>query len=244
MFARMTLRGDDNGRMDRSSLEILLGRGLSLAEIGRRFDRHEATVAYWVKKHGLTAAHAAKHAARGPMSRAELEPLVDVGLSTRQIGARLGVTSTTVRHWLREHGLETRWAERRRASEEHIPEMTLVCRRHGPTVFRRRPAGGYICVRCRAEAVARRRRRVKRILVEEAGGRCSRCGYDRCIAALAFHHVVPSDKSFSLSHRGVARSLASARAEAAKCVLLCANCHAEVEHSDDLLPGTQGAGVQ
>ena len=29
--------------------------------------------------------------------------------------------------------------------------------------------------------------------------------------------------------RGVTRSLAAARAEAAKCVLLCANCHAEVE---------------
>jgi hypothetical protein len=28
---------------------------------------------------------------------------------------------------------------------------------------------------------------------------------------------------------GVARSLVRARAEARKCVLLCANCHAEVE---------------
>jgi ribosomal protein L30E len=28
---------------------------------------------------------------------------------------------------------------------------------------------------------------------------------------------------------GAARSIASARAEMAKCVLLCANCHAEVE---------------
>jgi transposase len=43
--------------MDRASLEQLLGRGLSLAEIGRRFDLHEATVSYWVKKHGLEAVH-------------------------------------------------------------------------------------------------------------------------------------------------------------------------------------------
>jgi transposase-like protein len=39
--------------MDRGSLEQLLGQGLSLAEIGRRFGRHEATVGYWVEKHGL-----------------------------------------------------------------------------------------------------------------------------------------------------------------------------------------------
>jgi len=34
---------------------------------------------------------------------------------------------------------------------------------------------------------------------------------------------------FSLSEEGVTRSLARARAEAEKCVLLCAKCHAEVE---------------
>jgi hypothetical protein len=65
--------------------------------------------------------------------------------------------------------------------------------------------------------------------VEEAGGACQLCGYDRCIAALGFHHRDPAEKSFALSQRGVARSLATARGEAAKCILLCANCHAEVE---------------
>jgi len=41
--------------MDRTSLERLLGQGLSLAEIGRRFGLHESTVGYWVEKHGLKA---------------------------------------------------------------------------------------------------------------------------------------------------------------------------------------------
>jgi hypothetical protein len=35
--------------MDRESLGQMLGRGLSLAQIGRRLGRHEATVAYRVK---------------------------------------------------------------------------------------------------------------------------------------------------------------------------------------------------
>ncbi len=77
--------------------------------------------------------------------------------------------------------------------------------------------------------MAERRRKVKRILVAEAGGRCSRCGYDRCIAALQFHHLDPSAKSFTLSSKGVTRGIDRARAEARKCILLCANCHAEVE---------------
>ena len=73
------------------------------------------------------------------------------------------------------------------------------------------------------------RRRTKRKLVEEAGGRCALCGYSRCMAALQFHHLDPSQKEFSLSVRGITRSIEKLRAEAAKCVLLCSNCHAEVE---------------
>jgi hypothetical protein len=49
------------------------------------------------------------------------------------------------------------------------------------------------------------------------------------MAALQFHHLDPARKSFALSRNGVTRSLAELRAEAAKCVVLCANCHAEVE---------------
>jgi transposase len=215
--------------MDRASLEQLLAQGLSLAEIGRRADRHEATVAYWLKKYGLEAAHRAKHAARGGLARAELEPMVEAGMSASQIAEVVGLSKTTVRHWLREHGLQTQWARRRTASNERQECMILTCPKHGVTTFRLRDGGGYRCARCRAEAVVRRRRKIKRILVEEAGGRCRICGYDRCVSALEFHHLVPAEKSFSLSHRGVARSIEKARAEASKCLLLCANCHAEVE---------------
>lgn len=88
--------------------------------------------------------------------------------------------------------------------------------------------GYYRCRQCRVEAVARRRRKVKLILAKEAGGRCRLCGYNRCLAALEFHHVNPKTKSFGLSRRG-ARSISWLRSEASKCVLLCSNCHAEVE---------------
>src|SRR5262249_49175277 len=55
-------------------------------------------------------------------------------------------------------------------------------------------------------------------------------GYDRCLRALTFHHRDPSQKVFPLDARNCAnRSEGVLAGEAAKCDLLCANCHAEVE---------------
>ncbi len=219
--------------MDRASLEQLLSQGVSLAEIGRRHGLHESTVGYWVEKHGLRAVNRDKYAARGGLEHDELETLVEQGASIAQIAETVGRSKTTVRHWLREYGLTTRRGEwRRKTSDMGEKPMDVVqreCLQHGLTDFKRRSPSGYRCLKCRSEAVVRRRRKVKQMLVEEAGGVCVGCGYSRCIAALEFHHLVPSEKSFSLSHRGVARSLDKARAEASKCVLLCADCHAEVE---------------
>ncbi|HEU4774837.1 MAG TPA: hypothetical protein VFS82_10030 [Lysobacter sp.] len=65
-------------------------------------------------------------------------------------------------------------------------------------------------------------------LIAEAGGCCTTCGYKRNLAALTWHHKDPSRKTFSLDLRSLSnRSHAEIRAEIEKCVLLCANCHAE-----------------
>ena len=220
--------------MDRDSLAQLLGEGLSLAEIGRRFGLHESTVGYWLKKYDLQAAHRGKHLARGGLIREELQPLVEQGASVAEIADAVERSKTTVRHWLQEYGLTTSRAKSRREAGASHAEKTgdvlmRTCVRHGFTEFKDRTPSGYRCLKCRSEAVTRRRRRVKQTLVEEAGGACCICGYRRCIAALEFHHIDPASKRFSLSHRGVARSIERARDEARKCALLCANCHVEVE---------------
>jgi hypothetical protein len=56
-----------------------------------------------------------------------------------------------------------------------------------------------------------------------------RCGYNKSIAALQFHHIDRAEKSFRLSVYG--KSLAKLREEAKKCELVCANCHAEIEEA-------------
>ena len=148
----------------------------------------------------------------------------------------------TVRHWLRRYGLETRAKTRRRAlrAARSAGRLTvqMKCHRHGMTEFWLEGRGYYRCKRCRAERVARRRRTLKRKLVDEAGGCCLICGYSRYVGALEFHHLDPSQKRHQISWNGVTQSLATLRAEARKCVLLCSNCHAEVEAGVAAIPAT------
>jgi transposase len=214
-------------------LRSRLEAGRSIESVAREAGKHPSTVAYWVKKHGLESSHVAKHAPRGGLEREALEALLAEGLSIRGMAERLGLSYTTVRHWLDRHGLSTprarRLAETAPARAAGAETTEARCPVHGVTLFVRRGADGFRCRLCRSGAVDRRRKQVKRILVAEAGGACALCGYDRSMAGLHFHHREPGGKSFGLASRGVTVSLAAARAEAAKCVLLCSNCHAEVE---------------
>jgi transposase len=228
--------------MDRKTLAAMLAEGRSIESIARETGRAASTVAYWVNKHGLSSQHAGRHAARGGIEREQLEALLAEGLSIRAAAERLDVSYTTVRHWMARFELTTprgrRLAETAPARAAGAETTEANCPVHGLTTFVRRGADGFRCRLCRTGAVHRRRREVKRILVEEAGGACVLCGYDRSLAGLHFHHLDPAEKSFALSRQGVTRSLAAARAEAGKCVLLCSNCHAEVEAGTAQLPAS------
>lgn len=103
------------------------------------------------------------------------------------------------------------------------------CIHHGQTTFVLEGRGTYRCLTCRRISVAGRRKKVKEILVKEHGGKCQICGYDRYIGALDFHHLDRNTKEFNLSGKGSTRSLSKARQEALKCILVCTNCHREIE---------------
>lgn len=175
------------------------------------------------------------------LTREQLEPLVAEGLTIEKIAQRIGVSDSTAKKWLKRHGLQTRGTKRRATlaaiRETGEQDTQLECRRHGLTRFVAVGSGSRLrCAKCRSEAVARRRRKVKEILVAEAGGKCLLCGYSKHSVALQFHHLDPSTKSFGLGVRGITRSIAKLREEAEKCILLCANCHAEVEAGVTGLP--------
>lgn len=82
------------------------------------------------------------------------------------------------------------------------------------------------------DQVKRCQRRKKLFAIEQFGGKCEICGYDRCPGALAFHHKNPSDKEFTPSYVINSRSWENAKEELIKCMLLCANCHAEIHYEE------------
>jgi hypothetical protein len=92
------------------------------------------------------------------------------------------------------------------------------------------------------EAVQNWRTRTKERMIESMGGKCQCCGYDRCKAALEFHHLNMKEKEFTFSAAlKNPSSWDKLVVELRKCVLLCANCHREVHHGDLVLPeGIEG----
>jgi hypothetical protein len=76
----------------------------------------------------------------------------------------------------------------------------------------------------------RHSRKYKKLLCDIHGGKCSICGYSKCIRSLDFHHVVESSKCFTISTK-LNSSLSILVEESKKCSLLCANCHQEL-HSN------------
>lgn len=79
------------------------------------------------------------------------------------------------------------------------------------------------------KAVIKRRKKVKTLALEYKGGKCQECGYKKYEGALELHHIDKSTKSFGIGEKGYTRSWEKVKAELDKCVLLCANCHREVE---------------
>jgi DNA-binding CsgD family transcriptional regulator/5-methylcytosine-specific restriction endonuclease McrA len=230
--------------MEKELLERYLALGLSLVEIGRRVGLEKSTVSYHLKKHGLEPVNKSRAANRGGLSEETLQALVREGASLSEMARRVDRSISTVRHWLRKYELwplpaGVRRAEARQARERGLKRVELQCGRHGRTEFVLEGGGRrYRCLRCRREGVIRWRRSAKLRLVEEAGGKCVLCGYDEFPGALQFHHLDPKQKAFGLAMRGLTRSIEELRREAAKCVLLCANCHAKVEWGSAELPAS------
>jgi len=84
--------------------------------------------------------------------------------------------------------------------------------------------------------VMRCQRRKKIHAIEQFGGKCQVCGYDRCRTALLFHHLYPDEKKFKPTYIIARWSWKRAYVELKKCVLLCANCHGEAhEGKEDIL---------
>jgi hypothetical protein len=108
--------------------------------------------------------------------------------------------------------------------------MEKLCKTHGLTEFtltrngKRNPY--YKCKKCTVDAVKKRRYSIKKMAVEYKGGKCEKCGYNKYIGALEFHHV-DGEKDFGIGAKGYTRSWTKVKEELDKCTMLCSNCHKE-----------------
>lgn len=122
--------------------------------------------------------------------------------------------------------------------QDNIPKTCILC---GQSFIANVPNRQY-CFDCSpigmssSDSLRLKKRKVKHILIEYKGGKCQKCGYNRCEGALQFHHRNPSEKEFGLSDINLNNtdySLQVLLSEADKCDLLCANCHAEEHYKED-----------
>ncbi|AGR89469.1 HNH endonuclease [Pseudomonas phage PAK_P4] len=111
------------------------------------------------------------------------------------------------------------------------------CKVEKPTTefyFKGRKADGRLhseCKKCFNNRMMKRYEQRAKVIVDMKGGSCYLCGYDKCVAALEFHHMDPSQKDFEISKRWSMKD-ERIKAEIDKCVLLCSNCHAEVHYNE------------
>lgn len=93
----------------------------------------------------------------------------------------------------------------------------------------------YYCVKCENEQkrnpvrlkayYLKRNKELKEKFVILAGGKCHRCGFDKSIAAMDFHHVYPSEKKYNPASLIYGANFEKTWLELDKCCMLCANCH-------------------
>jgi predicted HNH restriction endonuclease len=69
--------------------------------------------------------------------------------------------------------------------------------------------------------------------IEYKGGACVICGYNKCCAALDFHHLDPSQKERpAMGAIYDYKKFEDNIAELDKCILLCSNCHRELHYGE------------
>jgi hypothetical protein len=71
----------------------------------------------------------------------------------------------------------------------------------------------------------KRRYKTKIYFIKLLGSKCKKCGYNKCMAALDFHHINPEEKENEYEYR---LKDFEQKIKDGKIMLLCANCHREV----------------
>lgn len=84
------------------------------------------------------------------------------------------------------------------------------------------------CGQCTKTKWRAKERTERAAIKEQFGGACGRCGYNRCQAALHFHHINGREGEFK--KRGSV-NLRELKKHPERFELVCANCHTEIHQA-------------
>lgn len=158
------------------------------------------------------------------MDKNELIMYIEQGLSTWKLAELYNTSQPNIRYWLNKYNLKT-------LNKLKDTKMCPNCNINKPRTdfYKSNNKNSAYCKSCYAIINNSRKQSVKQQAVDYLGGKCSNCGYDKCLAALEFHHLDPTQKDNKyVNMRG--KFSDRLKKELDKCVLLCANCHREVHH--------------
>ncbi len=161
----------------------------------------------------------------------QLTELVKQKMSSYDIAKIIGKSPTHTRRLLDKYGLVTdgRSGYGRRKKKY----LCKFCGETDPHKMAKQNMGKThfsCCNICRNLKYRKTNRNRKLEAISLKGGKCETCGYNRCPAALDFHHRDPSQKDPNWKSLRYQVLNDHVKAELAKCILLCSNCHAEVHY--------------
>ena len=143
----------------------------------------------------------------------DLEKLISEGKTNSEIAEIYNVHRTTVSKWLKSFDI---------VKQKTKNQNCVLCDKF----LDDNPRNRKCCASCTTRL---RRYRLKKQAVEYKGGVCEKCGYNKSLAALEFHHIDPNEKDFAIANMNH-KSWSFIKKELDKCVMLCSNCHRE-EHT-------------
>ena len=165
------------------------------------------------------------------MDKQTLEQLIAQGKLSREIAVELNTSQSTITYWLKKYKLKTNYNQNNKIINDQ--KICLSCNINKPIAeyhFKTKDKK-YLSNKCKVcfnNDEKKRLRQIKQECLDYKGNECSNCGYNKCAAALDFHHLDPNQKDFEISRVKNKTITNIVKQELDKCIVLCANCHREV----------------
>jgi len=160
-------------------------------------------------------------------------------MTKEQVAEEFGCHIHTIERWLKRHNLIGIKINRKR---HHVIDQLFrsYIGKTCPCCFRfllwdcyiphkDYPDGySYRCRSCKENGPPPANTVTKQYYVDQLGGSCNICKYNKCVAALVFHHVDQETKQAAPDRLMLTLPSQACDEELDKCILLCANCHLEL----------------